>query len=166
MSDIGYFVLQQTACVPASLLQRIPRLSDWDEKAGLPRDALSSQGSTCSRHKEKETGNVALGKLRRGEAGDEIGETTQWNPTGESPVRSKLASRPVASVAIHRATGGCEAYTARKQAVKIQLRNRLSWRCRRHSLQAEGSIRDDRNREGRTGIAGVASSGHASKEIP
>ena len=32
-------------------------LPDWDEKAGLPRDALSSQGSTCSRHKEKETGN-------------------------------------------------------------------------------------------------------------
>ena len=76
------------------------------------------------------------------------------------------ADRSVVSLAIHRVTGGCEAYTARKQAVKIQLRNRLSWRCRRHSLQAEGSIRDDRNREGRTGIAGVASSGHASKEIP
>ena len=30
----------------------------WDEKAGLPRDALSSQCSTCSRHKEKETGNA------------------------------------------------------------------------------------------------------------
>jgi hypothetical protein len=45
---------------------------------------------------------------------------------GESPIRSKLASRPVASVAIHRATGGCEAYTARKQAVKIQLRNLLT----------------------------------------
>src|SRR6516165_12196048 len=40
----------------------------WDEKAGLPRDAIRSQCSTCSRHKEKETGNVALGKLRRGEA--------------------------------------------------------------------------------------------------
>jgi hypothetical protein len=46
-------------------------------------------------------------------------------------VRPKLASRPVASVAIHRVTGGCEAYTARKQAVKVQLRNLTSLRCRR-----------------------------------
>src|ERR1700746_696358 len=36
--------------------------------------------------------------------------------------RPKRASRPVASVAIHRVTGGREAYTARKEAVKIQLR--------------------------------------------
>src|ERR1700752_1834629 len=36
--------------------------------------------------------------------------------------RQKRASRPVASVAIHRVTGGCDAYTARKEAVKIQLR--------------------------------------------
>jgi hypothetical protein len=28
----------------------------WDEKAGLQRDAIRSQCSTCSRHKEKETG--------------------------------------------------------------------------------------------------------------
>jgi hypothetical protein len=28
----------------------------WDEKAGLRRDAIRSQCSTCSRHKEKETG--------------------------------------------------------------------------------------------------------------
>jgi hypothetical protein len=28
----------------------------WDEKAGLQRDAIRSQRSTCSRHKEKETG--------------------------------------------------------------------------------------------------------------
>ena len=27
----------------------------WDEKAGLQRDAIRSQCSTCSRHKEKET---------------------------------------------------------------------------------------------------------------
>jgi hypothetical protein len=40
----------------------------------------------------------------------------------------KASSRSVASVAIHRATGGCEAYTARKQAVRIQLRNR-PYRC-------------------------------------
>jgi hypothetical protein len=69
------------------------------------------------------------------------GETTRRNPTGESPVRPKLASRPVASVAIHRATGGCEAYTARKQAVKIQLRN-LSMIAYADAVRsAEGSIR-------------------------
>jgi hypothetical protein len=28
----------------------------WDEKTGLQRDAIRSQCSTCSRHKEKETG--------------------------------------------------------------------------------------------------------------
>jgi len=33
-------------------------LGRWDEKAGLPRDAIRSQCSTCSRHKEKETGNA------------------------------------------------------------------------------------------------------------
>jgi hypothetical protein len=32
------------------------RLHRWDEKAGLQRDAIRSQCSTCSRHKEKETG--------------------------------------------------------------------------------------------------------------
>jgi hypothetical protein len=32
-------------------------LSDW-EKAGLPRDAIRSQCSTCSKHNEKETGNA------------------------------------------------------------------------------------------------------------
>jgi hypothetical protein len=30
----------------------------WDEKAGLQRDAIRSQCSTCSRHKEKETGDA------------------------------------------------------------------------------------------------------------
>jgi hypothetical protein len=30
----------------------------WNEKAGLPRDAIRSQCSTCSKHKEKETGNA------------------------------------------------------------------------------------------------------------
>jgi hypothetical protein len=34
---------------------RIPFIR-WDEKAGLQRDAIRSQCSTCSRHKEKETG--------------------------------------------------------------------------------------------------------------
>src|SRR5713226_6559648 len=32
-------------------------ITRWDEKAGLPRDAIRSQCSTCSRHNEKETGN-------------------------------------------------------------------------------------------------------------
>ncbi|HEY2119932.1 MAG TPA: transglutaminase domain-containing protein [Candidatus Acidoferrum sp.] len=32
--------------------------TDWDEKAGLPRDAIRSQCSTCSKHNEKETGNA------------------------------------------------------------------------------------------------------------
>jgi hypothetical protein len=41
-----------------------------------------------------------------------------------NPTRSKRACRPVTVVAIYRATGGWrEAYTARKQVVKIQLRN-------------------------------------------
>src|SRR5262249_58657666 len=44
-----------------------------------------------------------------------------FRPGGANPVRQKLASRPVASVAIRRVTGGCEAYTARKQAVKITI---------------------------------------------
>ena len=33
-------------------------LGRWDEKAGLPRDAIRSQCSTCLKHKEKETGNA------------------------------------------------------------------------------------------------------------
>jgi hypothetical protein len=42
------------------------------------------------------------------------------------PPGQSRAGSPVASVAIHRVTGGCEAYTARKRAVKIQLR-KLGW---------------------------------------
>jgi hypothetical protein len=34
----------------------ISGLTRWDEKAGLPRDAIRSQCSTCSRHNENETG--------------------------------------------------------------------------------------------------------------
>jgi len=34
--------------------------------------------------------------------------------------------RSVASVAIHWVTGGCEAYTVRKQAVRVQHRNRFT----------------------------------------
>ena len=43
------------------------------------------------------------------------------------PVKA-VAGGPVASIASRRATGGGEAYTARKQAVRIQLR------VQRHSL--------------------------------
>src|SRR5262249_30327464 len=42
-----------------------------------------------------------------------------------------LASRPVASVASRQVTGGAEAYTARKQAVRIQRRHRPSSGSRR-----------------------------------
>ena len=49
----------------------------------------------------------------------------------KSGLAKAVASRPVASVAICRATGRCEAYTARKQAVRIQLRHLSSLRCRR-----------------------------------
>ena len=49
--------------------------------------------------------------------------------------------------------------------MKIQLRNYYC--CDADVVEvAEGSIRDDRNCEGRTEIAGVASSGHVSKGIP
>jgi len=39
-------------------LLEIPTYQRWDEKAGLPRDAIRSQCSTCSKHNEKETGNA------------------------------------------------------------------------------------------------------------
>jgi hypothetical protein len=80
------------------------------------------------------------------------------------PFGQRLASGPIASVAIYQVTEGCEAYTARKQAVKNQLRKLLIvamptllvWRkaaSGRPILQ------------GRTGIAGVPSWGHAPKGI-
>jgi hypothetical protein len=79
-------------------------------------------------------------------------------------VRPKLASRPVASVATHRATGGCEAYTARKQAVKVQLRNLIDSRCQRCSPGGRQHLGRPQLR-GRPRIAGVPSSGHDSKGI-
>ena len=68
------------------------------------------------------------------------------------------------SVAIRRVTGGCEAYTARKQAVRIQLRNRffiamptpLAWR---KAASGQPLMR------GWPRVAGVPSPGHASKGI-
>jgi hypothetical protein len=55
--------------------------------------------------------------------------------------------------------------TARKQAVKIQLRNLPPLRCRRRSVWWKAASGYDRNCEGRPGIAGVVSSGHVSKGI-
>ena len=79
-----------------------------------------------------------------------------------SPVNA-VAGRPAASVAIRRVTGGCEAYTASKQAMRIQLRNRPH--CDVDAvLSAEGSIRYAVTR-GVAGIAGVASPGHAYQGI-
>jgi hypothetical protein len=75
-----------------------------------------------------------------------------------SPVKA-VAGRPVASVAIRRATGGCEAYTVSKQVAMIQPRNRSN--CDADAvLSAEGSIRYAVMR-GVARIAGVASAGHA-----
>ena len=42
----------------------------------------------------------------------------------KSSPANAVACRPEASVAIRRVTGGCEAYTVRKQAMRVQLRNR------------------------------------------
>ena len=81
-----------------------------------------------------------------------------------SPVKA-VAGRPVASVAIRRVTGGCEAYTARKQAVRIQLRN-LFFRGDADAVSlAEGRIRTT-DKRGCSGVAGVPSPGHAFKGIP
>jgi hypothetical protein len=56
------------------------------------------------------------------------------------PPGQSRADRPVASVAIRRATGGCEAYTARKQAAKIS--SEIVSHCDADALvRAEGSIR-------------------------
>jgi hypothetical protein len=48
VSSTGYEVLHRP-------LEPAPYLR-WDDKAGLRRDAIRSQCSTCSKHKEKETG--------------------------------------------------------------------------------------------------------------
>lgn len=81
------------------------------------------------------------------------------------PPDQRLAIRSVASVATHRATDGCEAYTARKQAVKIQLR-KLSIVAMPTPLVGRKAASGRPRLRGRTGIAGVRSSGHASKGIP
>jgi hypothetical protein len=73
----------------------------------------------------------------------------------------RLAGRPEASVASRRVTDGAEAYTARKQAVRIQLR-KLSRRDADAVSLAEGSIQTTDMR-GCSGVAGVPSPGHAFK---
>src|SRR6266566_4456622 len=70
-------------------------------------------------------------KLGRGGTYDELAKPLIAIQRVQVPPGQSRADRSVASVAIHRATGGCEAYTARKQAARIQLRNRFSLRCRR-----------------------------------
>ena len=70
------------------------------------------------------------------------------------------------SVAIHRATGGCEAYTARKQAVKIQLRNLSRLRMPTPLGERKAAFGTTAICEGRPEIAGVPSSGHVSKDFP
>ena len=81
------------------------------------------------------------------------------------PSGQRRADRPVASVAIHRATGGCEAYTARKQAVKIQLRN-LILVAMPTPLALRKAVSGPTAMRGRAGVAGVPSSGHASHGFP
>jgi len=102
---------------------------------------------------------IALGKRGRG------GTMMSWRNLllesswcKSSPVKA-VAGRPVASVAIRRATGGCEAYTASKQAVRIS--SEIFDYCDADAVQpAEGSIRPTVMRGG-TGVAGVSSPGHA-----
>ena len=85
-------------------------------------------------------------------------------PVISGPVKA-VAGGPVASIASRRATGGGEAYTARKQAVRIQLRHRfviatptpLAWR---KAASGQPITR------GCFGVAGVPSPGHAFKGTP
>jgi len=57
---------------------------------------------------------IALGKLGRGGTKDELAKPLIAVQRVQLPPDQSRADRSVASVAIHRETGGCEAYTARK----------------------------------------------------
>ena len=81
-----------------------------------------------------------------------------------SPVKA-VAGRPVASVAIHRATGGCEAYTVRKRAARNQLRKRPIVAEADAVNPAEGSTRATVSARS-SGAAGVHSPGHVSIGAP
>jgi hypothetical protein len=104
---------------------------------------------------------------KRGRGGSENESVKPLNgvqPVISGPVKA-VAGGPVASIASRRATGGGEAYTARKQAVRIQLRNRfviatptpLAWR---KAASGQPLTR------GCSGVAGVHSPGHAFKGTP
>jgi hypothetical protein len=108
---------------------------------------------------------IAFGKLGRGGTDDELGKPLNAVQRVQVPRGQSRADRPVASVAIHWVTSGCEAYTARKQAVRIQLRN-LNYRCDADAFSpAEGSIWQRPLVRGRAGVAGVPSPGHVSTGI-
>jgi hypothetical protein len=79
------------------------------------------------------------------------------------PPDQSRADRLVASVAIHWATGGCEAYTARKQAMRIstEIVSRTDADVFR---MAEGNIRQQPLRRGCAEIGGVSSPWHVFKE--
>jgi len=103
-------------------------------------------------------------KLGRGGTDDELGKPLIAIQRVQVPPGQSRADRPVASVAIHRATGGCEACTARKQAVRIS--SEIFHRCDADAFSpAEGSIRQRPLLRGRAGVAGVPSPGHVSKGI-
>ena len=108
---------------------------------------------------------IALGKAHERGIQDELVKPLLESSWCKSSPAKAVAGRPVASVAIRRVTGGCEAYTARKQAVRIQLRNRLSLRIADAVSLAEGSIRTA-DRRGGLEVAGVPSPGHAFTETP
>jgi hypothetical protein len=104
---------------------------------------------------------------KRGRGGSENESVKPLNgvqPVISGPVKA-VAGGPVASIASRRATGGGEAYTARKQAVRIQLRHRfviatptpLAWR---KAASGQPLTR------GCFGVAGVPSPGHAFKGTP
>jgi len=118
---------------------------------------------TLAKFRAVEIQAIALGQAREGRSREWVGKTPQWSPAGvkSGPVKA-VAGRPVASIASRRATGGGEAYTARKQAVRIQLRHRFVIATPTPSAWRKAASRQPIMR-GCFGVAGVSSPGHASK---
>jgi hypothetical protein len=79
-------------------------------------------------------------KLGRGGTDDELAKPLDPAWRVQIPSDQSRADRSVARVAIHRVTGGCEAYTARKQAVRASTEI-LSCSDADVFEEAEGSIR-------------------------
>jgi len=52
MGEVITFLVLGNALAVTDRLGPRSRLTRWDEKAGLQRDAIRSQCSTCSRHKK------------------------------------------------------------------------------------------------------------------